>query len=56
MDRAEIVHAVANFFGCDDNEAERYLQSQSGCYVRIGDTEVWISGQIIYELLEDITS
>lgn len=56
MDEAEIIHAVASFFGCDDDEAERWLRSQSGCFQRIGGTEVWLSGQMIHELLQEITT
>lgn len=50
----DIVHAVANFFGCDDDQAARWLESQSGAYTNIGGTQVWLDGKMIYQLLEAV--
>lgn len=46
------IEAVSIVAGCSYDEAERYLESESGCYASIGGNNVWVSGDFVRRVLE----
>lgn len=47
-----IIEAVCNATGCNYDEAEQFLESERGCYADIGGRNIWMSGQLIRQILE----
>ncbi len=44
--------AVMDVLGCSFDEAETFLNSESGCYISVGGEQHWLSGQVIRQILE----
>ena len=42
-----IIEALSTVLGCSYDEAERFLESESGCYVSVGGESHWMSGALI---------
>lgn len=50
----ELIRDIAEFFGCNEGEASKFLESGRGCYHSIGETNVWLSGTLIHQLIEHV--
>ena len=54
MDNEEIIAAVANELDISYDAAERFLDSETGCFADIDGERIWMSGQLISRILNAI--
>jgi len=51
MDEKSIDIIIA-VFGCSEEDAEKFLTNESGCYTEIGNRSVFMSGALIHRILK----
>lgn len=48
------IEAVSTVAGCSYEDAEKFLNSETGCYADIGNNSCWMSGDFIRRILEAV--
>ncbi len=54
MNSYEIITAVSTELGISYDAAERFLESESGCFADIDGERIWMSGQLIARILNAV--
>jgi len=56
MPSVKAIETVANHFSCTNEIAEKFLKDECGCYARVGEERLWISGDLINSLLQELVT